>query len=173
MSAPARVIAAEVAAGAAGLVPLALGSDTAGSGRIPAAFNGIVGFKPTRGRWSTLGLVPACRTLDCVSVFVADCPDAALVDAVLAGLDAQDPFSRPAPPATDFPARIRLGVPSAPSLDFCGDRECERLFAQALEVLSGVCELVEVDVAPLLAAAGGCSTRGPGWPSAPPRSSRY
>ena len=63
---------------AAGLVAFALGTDTAGSGRVPAAFNGLIGFKPTRGRWSTQGVVPACRSLDCVTVLTGSANDAAL-----------------------------------------------------------------------------------------------
>ena len=82
---------------AAGMVPFALGSDTAGSGRVPAAINGLIGLKPTRGRWSTRGLVPACRSLDCVSVFSRDAADAALVDSVLTGFDREDPYCRRAP----------------------------------------------------------------------------
>ena len=77
-----------------GLVAFALGTDTAGSGRVPAAFNGIVGFKPTRGWWSTRGVVPACRTLDCVSVFTRTVADARAVAEVAGGFDVGDPFSR-------------------------------------------------------------------------------
>ena len=83
---------------ARGLVPFALGTDTAGSGRIPASFNNLVGLKPTRGLLSTSGVVPACRTLDCVSVFTRDAADAELVLAVAKGADPEDPFSR-TPPA--------------------------------------------------------------------------
>src|SRR4029079_18463601 len=82
----------------AGLVCFALGTDTAGSGRVPAAFNGLVGLKPSKGRWSTTGLVPACRSLDCITVFANDAADAALVDCVAAGFDAADPYSRKLPP---------------------------------------------------------------------------
>ncbi len=77
-----------------GFVAFALGTDTAGSGRVPAAFNGIVGFKPTRGWWSTRGVVPACRTLDCVSVFTRTVADARAVAEVAGGFDVGDPFSR-------------------------------------------------------------------------------
>ena len=80
---------------AAGLVAFALGTDTAGSGRVPAAFNHLIGLKPTKGRWSTRGLVPACRTLDCITVFTDALHDAQAVDAVIAGFDAEDAFSRP------------------------------------------------------------------------------
>jgi allophanate hydrolase len=77
-----------------GLVPFALGTDTAGSGRVPAALNGIVGLKPSVGAVSTAGVVPACRTLDCVSVFARDVGDAWTVFSIIAGADASDPFSR-------------------------------------------------------------------------------
>lgn len=77
-----------------GVVPFALGTDTAGSGRIPAAFNGIVGFKPSRGWWSTRGVVPACRSLDCVSTFARSAADAQVVANVAGGFDPGDPFSQ-------------------------------------------------------------------------------
>nr|PZN18736.1 MAG: allophanate hydrolase [Pseudomonadota bacterium] len=77
-----------------GLVSFSLGTDTAGSGRVPAAFNDLVGLKPTRGLVSTRGVVPACRSLDCVSVFATSVADARRVLDVIAGFDAEDPFSR-------------------------------------------------------------------------------
>ena len=79
---------------AAGLVSFALGTDTAGSGRIPAAFNNVVGLKPTRGLLSTRGIVPACRSLDCVSVFALTAQDAAAVFDVAAFFDPDDPLAR-------------------------------------------------------------------------------
>lgn len=79
---------------AAGLVSFALGTDTAGSGRVPAAMNGIVGCKPTRGLVSTTGVVPACRSLDCVSILTADVADAETVLGVIRGPDGRDPWSR-------------------------------------------------------------------------------
>jgi allophanate hydrolase len=82
---------------ARGLVPLALGTDTAVSGRVPAGLNGIVGLKPTRGWFSGRGVFPACRSLDCVSVFAASVDDAALAARVLGGYDAEDPYSRARP----------------------------------------------------------------------------
>jgi allophanate hydrolase len=108
---------------AAGLVDLALGTDTAGSGRVPAAANGIVGLKPTRGRLSTAGLIPACRSLDCVSVFARDVDLAALaVDVATTGLDPADPWSRAAPLRTVGSGRAwRVGVPSLVAADFDGD----------------------------------------------------
>src|SRR6202161_4010111 len=91
---------------AAGLVPLALGTDTAGSGRVPAMFNNIVGLKPSLGLVSTAGMVPACRTLDCVSVFALTVDDAMTALTAMAGPDGADPFSRSRPLAqmSAFPA---------------------------------------------------------------------
>ena len=82
---------------AAGLVDFALGTDTAGSGRVPAAFNGIIGLKPTKGRLSTRGVVPACRSLDCVSIFARDLTVTARVLAAAEGFDPADHFSSPKP----------------------------------------------------------------------------
>lgn len=138
---------------AAGVVAFALGSDTAGSGRVPAAFNHLIGFKPTRGRWSTRGLVPACRSLDCVSVFTGDVADARLIDSVLNDFDEDDPFSRPAPPPRD--GRIkRVGIARAGQINWFGDTQAEALFTHAVERLRAAgAEIVEVDVAPLIACA--------------------
>lgn len=139
---------------AAGIVPLALGSDTAGSGRVPAAFNGLTGFKPTRGRWSTRGLVPACRSLDCPSALTATAADAALADTVIAGFDAEDPYSRApqSPPQLGLP--FRFGTPRAEQLNFMGDAEAASLYRAALERLEQAGgAAVEVDIAPLLDAA--------------------
>lgn len=136
---------------AAGLVAFALGTDTAGSGRVPAAFNHLVGFKPSKGRWSTQGLVPACRSLDCITVFAEAPDDAALVDAVVAGFDEADPWSRP---AQDVPlGGKRIGVPRKGQRQFFGDVEAEYLYDRALAVLAQACELVEIDIDPLLEAA--------------------
>jgi allophanate hydrolase len=93
---------------ALGQADLGIGTDTAGSGRVPAAFQGIVGIKPTRGLVSALGVVPACRTLDCVTVFASGLAEAERAMAVMAGFDPDDPLSRPRP--GDAPA----GAPSAP-----------------------------------------------------------
>jgi len=141
---------------AAGLVPLALGTDTAGSGRVPAALNGLFGFKPTKGRWSTLGLVPACRTLDCITTFTHDAADAALVDDCLAHFQPDDPFSRRIPAATPaFPATgATIGVPLPDQRNFLGDAASARLFDAAIarvEAMGAI--LVPVDITPLLDAA--------------------
>jgi allophanate hydrolase len=140
---------------AAGVVPLALGTDTAGSGRVPAAFNHLTGFKPTCGRWSTRGVVPACRTLDCVSAFTTDATDAALVDAVLAGFDAEDPYSRKAPlQVAEFAWPVRAAVPLPHQRQFLGDGESAALYEAACERLRAAGgEIIELDMTPLLESA--------------------
>lgn len=136
---------------AAGLVPFALGTDTAGSGRVPAAFQHLIGFKPTKGRWSTRGLLPACRTLDCITVFTDDTTDARLIDGVVAGYDAADPYSKP---LVDRPiARRKIGVLRRGQRVFFGDPESEYLHDKALEKLAELGELVEIDFEPLKEAA--------------------
>jgi allophanate hydrolase len=141
---------------AAGLVSFSLGTDTAGSGRVPAAFNNLIGFKPTRGLLSNRGVVPACRSLDCVSIFSLTVPDALAVLAVAEGFDALDPFSRRAPggvagPLLEKGARFRFGVPQAAQLEFFDNPEGAQLFAQAvrrLQSLGG--SRVEIDFRPFL-----------------------
>ncbi len=133
---------------AVGLVGFALGTDTAGSGRVPAAFNHLIGFKPTKGRWSTSGLVPACRTLDCITVFTDAIEDARLVDEVIAGFDETDPYSRP---LVNRPLTVRrIGVPCPDQRAFFGDTASEYFYERALETLARsmepVAELVELDV---------------------------
>jgi allophanate hydrolase len=136
---------------AAGLVAFALGTDTAGSGRVPAAFQHLIGFKPSKGRWSNRGLVPACRTLDCITVFTNDTADARLVDSVVAGFDAADPYSKP---RADRPVRRKtIGVPRRDQRVFFGDAESEYLYDRALKTLSGLADIVEIDYAPLQEAA--------------------
>ncbi len=135
----------------AGLVPLALGTDTAGSGRVPAMLNNIVGLKPSLGLISTAGLVPACRTLDCVSVFSLVVDDAMTALAVMAGLDDADPFSRNRPLArmTAFPANLRLGVPRNGQLIFFGDKASEKAYRDALQRWTALgATLVEFDLEP-------------------------
>lgn len=143
---------------ARGWASFALGTDTAGSGRVPAAFNNIVGHKPTRGWLSTHGVVPACRSLDCVSVFALDCDDVQRVLAVAQGHDAQDIYSRPARPhGFDFGSagRWRLGVPRADQLECFGDPHTPTLFSQAIDRARQLgAEVVELNFAPLLEAAG-------------------
>ncbi|MDR6530375.1 allophanate hydrolase [Caulobacter rhizosphaerae] len=141
---------------AAGLVAFALGTDTAGSGRVPAAFNHLVGLKPSKGRWSTRGLVPACRSLDCISVFAADLAGAARVDTVLAVFDPEDDYSRRAPetPSTLAMEGLRFAIPLPEQRIFFGDGESEALYGAAVARLKAAGGVpVEVDIGPLLDAA--------------------
>ncbi|MDQ2079143.1 allophanate hydrolase [Xanthobacteraceae bacterium Astr-EGSB] len=136
---------------AAGLVPLALGTDTAGSGRIPALMNNIVGLKPSLGLVSTRGVVPACRTLDCVSVFAATVDDAWTALAVMAGFDADDPYARrrTLDPLAKLPRPLRVGVPAAADRIFFDDARAARDYEAALARLGSLgATLVEVDMAP-------------------------
>ncbi len=136
----------------AGLVPLSLGTDTAGSGRVPAMLNNIVGLKPSLGLISTAGLVPACRTLDCVSVFSLTVDDAVTALAVMAGPDAADPYSRDRPLAQTgaIPAHLKLGVPRSGQLIFFGDKTAEAAYGAALQRWSTLgATLVEFDLEPL------------------------
>lgn len=140
---------------AKGLCSFSLGTDTAGSGRIPAAFNGLIGLKPTKGLLSTRGVVPACRSLDCISIFARTCADAATVLAVAAGYDREDPFSRLATPphgAAAWPPRI--GIPRSDQLEFFGDQESAALFAAAVSKWRQLgAQLVEIDFDPFRQAA--------------------
>src|SRR5688500_6607263 len=119
---------------AKGLCAFSLGTDTAGSGRVPAAFNNIVGLKPTRGVLSTTGVVPACRSLDCVSIFALTSDDAAAVFDVASGFDPRDPYARPVQDKP-LPATFRFGVPQAADLHFFGDEAAETLFGAAVQRL--------------------------------------
>jgi allophanate hydrolase len=148
---------------ARGLVSFSLGTDTAGSGRIPAAFNQLVGLKPTRGWISTQGLLPACRTLDCVSVFAETCADASRVFQVARGFDAADAYSRvPMPGQGAAPWSVagaagafRFGVPTAESLQFFGDEAARTSFDAAVEALAALGgEAVRFDYEPFRKTAG-------------------
>ena len=138
---------------ASGLVSFALGTDTAGSGRVPAAFNNLIGLKPTRGAISTKGVVPACRTLDCVSIFALTSADASAVLDVARAFDPADPYSRYIgdAPAPWLNHGFRYGVPKVDQLQFFGDEEASRLYHDsvlALEAMGG--SLVEIDYQPFL-----------------------
>ena len=140
-----------------GLVSFSLGTDTAGSGRVPAAFNNLIGLKPTKGLLSTAGVVPACRTLDCVSIFALTAADAQTVLHVTGKFDRDDPYSRPnvqngtvAVSAT----RFRFGVPATCSLEFFGDEAARELYESAVNAmirLGG--EKVSIDYEPFRGAA--------------------
>jgi allophanate hydrolase len=144
---------------AAGHVSFALGTDTAGSGRVPAGFNNIVGLKPSRGALSTRGVVPACRSLDCVSVFALNVADACAVANAAKQWDMLDGFSRRDAQGFDFapvPARRwRIGVPPVSQLTFFGDEEARGAFDRALARLEGLgVDRVEIDLRPLREAGG-------------------
>jgi allophanate hydrolase len=145
---------------AAGLVSFALGTDTAGSGRVPAAFNNIVGLKPTRGLISTTGVLPACRTLDCVSIFAGTVADAALALRIAQGYDAADPYSRPAaaPPTATLSAPFRFGVPTGIAPENPAARALHEAAIARLQSLGGI--PVPFDFAPF-AAAGALLYQGP------------
>jgi allophanate hydrolase len=137
---------------ATGLASFSLGTDTAGSGRVPAAFNNIVGLKPSNGRLSTRGVVPACRSLDCVSVFALTSEDAGAVLDAAEGYDAADSYSRKM--GDRGLNGWRVGVPRRDQLQFFGDVEYARLFDAAvrrLESLGG--DVKEIDFDPFLQAA--------------------
>jgi allophanate hydrolase len=141
---------------AAGFTPLALGTDTAGSGRVPAGFSNIVGLKPSRGLVSTAGVVPACRTLDCVSILALTVDDATAMLNVIAGPDVADLFSHPRPvhAVGPMPNGLRLGVPLSGQRLFFGDRASEAAYQAALARLTGLgAEIVEFDIEPFYAAA--------------------
>lgn len=134
---------------AAGLVSFALGTDTAGSGRIPAAFNNLVGWKPSKGLLSIRGVVPACKSLDCVSVFSLSAADSDAVRRVVSVFDAEDAFSRPFEPSPTLPATIRLGIPRAEQLQWFDDKDMAAAWEAYLAQLkhSGI-ELHEIDFTP-------------------------
>jgi allophanate hydrolase len=143
----------------AGLVDFALGTDTAGSGRVPAAFNNIVGCKPSRGVLSTAGVVPACPSFDCVSIFAPTVEAAAQIAAVAAGRDEADPLSRRDADGVAFapgerPLHFRFGVPGKGALDFLGDARAAEAFEGALAQLTALGgERVEIDFGPFREAA--------------------
>ena len=140
---------------AKGLVPFSLGTDTAGSGRVPAAFNEIIGLKPSRGYVSTRGVVDACKSLDCVSVFANSCRDADEVLRVLAVKDSEEAWSRESPTVwPTFPKQFRIGVPKLSDLEFHGWGRAQDLYVEAIDSfkqLGG--EIVEISIEPFLTAA--------------------
>lgn len=140
---------------ARGLVSFALGTDTAGSGRVPAAFNNVIGWKPTCGRLSPAGLVPACRTVDTISVFALTAEDATRVGRIVQGFDPAEPYSRrpqPAPRSSVMArSQFRFGVPRADQLQFFGNDEYPRLFDAAVAHLEGLGgQRVLIDFAPFV-----------------------
>jgi allophanate hydrolase len=139
---------------AAGLCAFSLGTDTAGSGRVPAACNNIVGLKPSIGRISAAGVVPACKSLDCVAIFANSAADAMAVLRVAEGYDEADSYSRP-PREVALPVPPRLGVLAAKDRDFAGDEKAAALYAKAIAQASALgWELIEIDYTPLRDIAG-------------------
>lgn len=142
---------------ALGVASFALGTDTAGSGRVPAALNNLVGLKATKGLISTAGVVPACRTLDCVTFFTASAAEASQLLALTAKPDPRDEYSRANPLWNDATAfgkvrPFRFGVPKP--LEFLGCAESPALFAATVEHLQAIGGTpVEIDFAPFLEAA--------------------
>jgi allophanate hydrolase len=137
---------------AANLVAFSLGTDTAGSGRVPAAFNNLVGLKPTRGLLSVRGVVPACASLDCVSIFSHSVEDASLLLSLLARHDQEDRWARSMPELPSRPERVRIGVPTR--LEFFGDKEYEALYGDAVQSMAAKgYEIIPVDLEPFLETA--------------------
>jgi len=138
---------------ARGLVSFSLGTDTAGSGRIPAAFNNLVGVKPTRGLISNSGVVPACRSLDCVSIFALNPDDAELINSLVVDFDQSDPYSRKKR-APNIKTTFRAGVLGEAHLAEFSDPEFLELYYQSIEDFkdNGV-ECIEIDFLPFIEAA--------------------
>jgi allophanate hydrolase len=139
-----------------GIVSFSLGTDTAGSGRVPAALNNIVGLKPTLGALSATGVVPACRTLDTVSIFALTVDDAYEAFAAARGFDAKDAYSKPFAhePLTMPASPPRIGIPDAASIEFLGDKVQASAFARDVARLQADgAEIVPVDFEPLFAIA--------------------
>jgi allophanate hydrolase len=141
---------------ALGMASFSLGTDTAGSGRVPAAFNNLIGVKPSCGLLSTQGVVPACRSLDCVSIFANNTDDAQIVLNVAQGFDEADAYSRQKPnhaPAT-FNTHFTFGVPKAEQLAFFGNTETPALFAAAVKHMESIGgQAVEIDFSKFLETA--------------------
>lgn len=137
------------------MASFSLGTDTAGSGRVPAAFNNLVGIKPSLGLISTTGVLAACRTLDCVSIFAKNVTDAEKVLQVAQGFDFDDAYSQPAPAITSVIGNSFIfGVPKLNQLVFFGNVEAPKLFKQAIEKLEKAGgKAVEIDFAPFIETA--------------------
>jgi allophanate hydrolase len=141
---------------ARGLVSFALGTDTAGSGRVPAALNNIVGLKPSLGAISSRGVVPACRSLDCVSIFALTVDDAFTAFAAASAQDAEDAYSRAVNAGTMGPVQpgLRLAIPDKASRQFGGDGLSAAAFDKAVELASSIgAKIVEIDLAPFFETA--------------------
>ena len=143
------------------MASFSLGTDTAGSGRVPAAFNNLIGVKPSLGLLSTAGVLPACRTLDCVSIFAKNVTDAQIVLAVAQGFDEADAYARQAPASMAtignnfiFGDSFVFGVPKPSQLAYFGNAESPVLFQQAIEKLEKIGgKMLEIDFAPFIETA--------------------
>jgi allophanate hydrolase len=144
---------------ALGQVPFAVATDTAGSGRVPAALNGVIGFKPSRGLISTVGLVPACKSLDCITMMAGSIDDVDRVFEVMAGRDDDDAWSRDRGPRYGG-SPIRVGLPPVDELEFFGDEQIQRAHLAFRERLAAQATVVEVSLEPFLA-AGALLYQGP------------
>ena len=140
---------------ALGWASFSLGTDTAGSGRVPASFNNLIGLKPTRGALSNTGVVPACRTLDCVSIFALNTADAQIVFNVAASYDSKDPYARRFATQENKPThKAKIGIPLESQIGCSGNVETAKLFRESVEKLSQLGhEIIEVNIDPMLEAA--------------------
>ena len=139
---------------AKGLCSFSLGTDTAGSGRVPASFNNLIGLKATRGLLSCTGVVPACRTLDCVSIFALTAADASWVLQAAAAFDASDAYARKATSGSEISWPPKIGVPGMDQLDFFGNDDAKQLFVDARQTIASMgWIIIEVDISAFLDAA--------------------
>jgi allophanate hydrolase len=137
---------------ALGQVSFSLGTDTAGSGRVPAALNNLVGYKPSRGLLSTSGVVPACKTIDCVTIFGLHCADTAAIASVVDVFNPLDAYARTDRTQVTSTAKV-IGLPHHDQLNFFGDEHYEALFTKAMHRISEEYETIKVDISPLMDAA--------------------
>jgi allophanate hydrolase len=145
---------------ALGEVPFAVATDTAGSGRVPPALNGVPGFKPSRGLISTVGLVPACRSLDCISLIAGTVADLASVFEVVAGIDRRDPWSRERVLTSVDLESVRVGLPEGVELEFFDDAAMEKAHIVARERIEADFATVTVPLQPFID-AGSLLYQGP------------
>ena len=139
---------------ASGLCTFALGTDTAGSGRVPAAFNNLVGIKPTPGLLPNAGAVPACKSVDCITIFAATVGDGVAIRKVAEGFDSGDPFSRVAKPVSLPASGLRIGVLAGAEREFFGDANFEKLYDHAIAQAASLgAEIIPFDYAPFREAA--------------------
>jgi len=137
---------------ALGQVSFSLGTDTAGSGRVPAALNNLIGYKPSCGLLSASGVVPACKTIDCVTVFGLNCADTAIIASVVDQFDAADAYARTDRTQITTDAKV-IGFPRGDQLKFFGNEAYEALFSSAVSRVTKQFETKEIDISPLMDAA--------------------